>query len=202
MVRLRHENGSRWKVTHQERLSAVTQRGAGVRYVERITVYYLLNCLGLLILRPSRYLYTSPSGGGLRVKKRRCSGIRKDCMFLFSPDGRYLNSTFLSGWVAVNSMCVQLSHAHSYKDAVEPAVLEWRKDVAAAYIVVRKLVKLSGKYCVASQNGGDIAALKTGLDKIENLVKPWTLYISQHSQFLNNVSKASNFSRYLPKTHV
>ena len=34
-------------------------------------------------------------------------------------DVRYLNSTFLSRWGAVSSMCVQLNHAHSYNDAVE-----------------------------------------------------------------------------------
>ena len=38
---------------------------------------------------------------------------------LFFLDGRCLNSTFLSGWGAVNSMCVQLKQAHSYKEAVE-----------------------------------------------------------------------------------
>ena len=39
---------------------------------------------------------------------------------LFLLDGRYLNSTFLGQSDAVNSICVQLNRAHSYKDAVEP----------------------------------------------------------------------------------
>ena len=46
--------------------------------------------------------------------------LRGSKTILFFLDGRYLNTTFLSGWGAVNSMCVQINHAHSYKDAVEP----------------------------------------------------------------------------------
>ena len=41
-------------------------------------------------------------------------------IIFFFLDGRYLNSTLLSGWGVVNSICVQLNHAHSYKNAAEP----------------------------------------------------------------------------------